>query len=183
MDFDDIAAAFCADEPFSTLLADPKPHRRAFGGDAVGAALSVLENDWVGLNAVPIGPGSVRLDHLVFGPGGVFAINTRRHPGQAVWVARSTFAVAGQRMPYIRSAEHDAARVRRLLGDALPEAVPVTPLIVLVGAGTVSVRQQPASVVVLDARGLARWLRRQPVVLDTDAVSALADAMAVRVTA
>lgn len=183
MDFDDIAAAFCADEPFSTLLADPKPRRRAFGGDVVGAALSVLERDWVGLDAVPIGPGSVRLDHLVFGPGGVFAINTRWHPGQAIWVARSTFAVAGQRMPYIRSAEHDAMRVRRLLGDVLPDGVPVTPLIVLAGAGTVSVRQQPASVVVLDVRGLARWLRRQPAVLDADAVFALADVAAVRVTA
>lgn len=183
MDFDDIAAAFCADQPFSTLLADPKPQRREFGGDATGAALSVLDNEWVGLNAVPIGPGSVRLDHLVFGPGGVFAINTRRHPGQAIWVARSTFAVAGQRMPYIRSAEHDATRVRRLLGDALPGGVPVTPLIVLVGAGTVSVRQQPASVVVLDARGLARWLRRQPAILDADAVSTLADAVSVRATA
>lgn len=183
MDFDDIAAAFCADEPLSTLLADPKPHRHAFGGDAVKAALSVLDSDWVGLDAVPIGPGSVRLDHLVFGPGGVFAINARRHPGQAVWVARSTFAVEGQRMPYIRSAEHDATRVRRLLGDALTGGVPVTPVIVLVGAGTVSVRQQPASVVVLDARGLARWLRRQPAILDADAVSALADVAAVRVTA
>lgn len=182
MDFDDIAAAFCADEPFGTLTADPVPSGGAFGENAVGAALSVLDDGWVGLDSLPIGPGTARLDHLVVGPGGVFAINTRRHPGRAVWVCGSTFVVARQRMPYVRGVEHDSERVRRLLGETLPVGLGVTPLIVLVDPGTVSVRRQPTNAVVLDVRGLARWLRRRPVVLDPSAVSSLAEA-AVRASA
>ncbi|MCX7521919.1 nuclease-related domain-containing protein [Microbacterium sp. STN6] len=183
MDFESMVQAFRHETPV-TPQADPKPRfTSAHGNSAVGAALSLLGDDWVAFRGMQFGPASSRLDHLALGPGGVFAIMSRRHPGRAIWVERSTFVVGGQRMPYVRTAEHDAARVQKLLADALPPAVRVTPLIVVVDPGTVCVREQPAEAVVLDARGLARWLRRRPQVLGAEDVAraaALAGRSAVR---
>ncbi len=40
---------------------------------------------WRVLHAVPVGTGDSDIDHLVIGPGGVFTVNTKHHPGGTSW--------------------------------------------------------------------------------------------------
>lgn len=150
----------------SPLSAETRPwYRGALGELATGRVLATLGPGWHVLHAVPVGKGDSDVDHVVIGPGGVFTLNTKNHSGQNVWVAGRTFMVAGQKQQHIRNAEHEARRAEKRLGSALGRPVAVTPLVVVVDPKRLTVREQPAEVVVLTARRLARWLGRRPAVL------------------
>jgi len=145
----------------------------AAGEQRVGAALSVLtrrEPLWQALHSIPAGSRGSDIDHVVMGPGGVYTLNTKHHRRRRVWVGGDVVLLGGQYQPYVRNSRHEAARASRLLSAACGFPVPVRGLVVVVGAH-LRVKAQPADVVVLDERGLGRWLREQPVRLDTAALS------------
>lgn len=139
-------------------------YQGAVGEIAVGRMLSRLPADWSVFHALPIGTKDADIDHLVVGPGGVFTINTKHHSGKPIWVASHTFMVSGNRQPYLRNAVHEADRVGRMLQHRL--TMLVQPMIVLVDARSITVREKPERVQVMDARHLVRWLGKCPVVLD-----------------
>jgi hypothetical protein len=134
----------------------------ALGEVAVGRLLKKMSPHWHVLHAVPVGKDDSDIDHVVIGPGGVFTINTKHHRGQSVWIAGRTFMVAGHKQPYLRNAEHEARRASRLLAAATGAPVPV---VAVVGAKSLTVKEQPSDVVVLDAAQLVRWLNKRPAVL------------------
>src|ERR1700712_3858316 len=68
-------------------------YQGALGEIEVGRMLSELGTDWFVRHAVPIGAGTKDVDHLVIGPGGVFAINTKHHEGASVWIGDHTIRV------------------------------------------------------------------------------------------
>ena len=148
----------------------------AVGEVAVGKILSRLPDCWTTFHALPVGTKESDIDHIVVGPGGVFAINTKHHSGKPIWIADRTFMVSGHKQPHLRNAEYDADRVARLLGGRMP--VPVRPMIVLVDPKSITIKKAPERVTVIEARRLVRWLMKRPVALAPDAVRELASVLA-----
>ena len=135
--------------------------------------LSKRDDRWRSLHAIPVGRKGADIDHLVIGPGGVFVLNAKHHPDARIWVAGDTVMVNGVRRPYIRNSRHEASRASRLLTAACGFPVAVTGVVVPVKARTVTLKQSPADVHVLNRRQLTRWLPRQPEILDRPTVEAI----------
>lgn len=115
--------------------ADGDSWRKGAGGERrVGAELDRLRrHGWHVLHSIPL-PGDVDLDHLLIGPGGVFSINTKNHPGKPVWVGDDAVKVDnGDPRPYARRSRSEAERVQRVLGHYCGFTVPVDPVLVFVG--------------------------------------------------
>ncbi|MFE2822482.1 nuclease-related domain-containing protein [Streptomyces sp. NPDC059271] len=115
--------------------ADEDSWRKGAGGERrVGAELDRLRrHGWHVLHSIPL-PGDVDLDHLLIGPGGVFSINTKNHPGKPVWVGDDAVKVDdGEPRPYARRSRSEAERVQRVLGHYCGFTVPVDPVLVFVG--------------------------------------------------
>lgn len=150
----------------------------AKGEEKVGAQLAKLERRdprWRSLHAIPVGTRGSDIDHVVIGPGGVFTVNAKHHPGKKIWVGGNTFLVDGFQQPYVRNARFEAARAADLLARACGHPVAVQGLIVPVNAADVTVKSQPTDVHVVPRMQLVRWLRRLGPSLDDDQVSALHD--------
>lgn len=146
----------------------------ALGERHVGRLLQCLGPRWYVLHAVPVGTRGSDIDHVVVGPAGVITVNTKHHPDKRVWVGTRTVLVSGQRQPYLRNSEHEAQRAAKLLGEALGRPVPVRGAVAVVGAASLTVKQAPATVAVLDASRLVRWLERLPVTLPDAEVAEVA---------
>lgn len=142
----------------------------ALGEREVGALLSRLPQGWSAFHAVPVGTGDADVDHLVVGPGGVFVINTKHHRGARVTIYARSVLVEGVKKPYLRNSDLEASRVRGLLLRAGIDA-PVEPVIVIVGAKELRMRQKPVRAAVLRSEGLVRWLSRRPNRLDEQTVA------------
>lgn len=159
----------------SPLGRDAEPwYLGALGELDVARRLEALGPGWVVLNSVPIGSGSSDLDHVVIGPAGVFTINTKHHRGQTVWVGAKRILVNGQRTDHLRNARHEARRTSKLLSVAVRTLVDVTPIIAVVGAKRMTVRERPHDGVVLREHELVRWLQRHPITLLPEQVRHLA---------
>lgn len=137
-------------------------YRGAQGEMAVGRMLETLPEDWTVFHALPVGTRESDIDHLVVGPGGVFTINTKHHRGKPIWVANRTLMVSGQRQPHIRNAEHEAARVTKLVHARLGLTGRVLPVVAIHGAASILIKERPDLVTVLDARRLRAWLLKRP---------------------
>ncbi|WP_306332145.1 nuclease-related domain-containing protein [Streptomyces sp. KL109B] len=109
------------------------------GERRVGNELRRLENSgWRVLHGIPL-PNGADIDHLLIGPGGVFAINTKHHDGKSVWVGDEMARIDhGPARPYARASKAEAQRVRAVLELYVDFDVPVEPAIVLVGAEDVA---------------------------------------------
>lgn len=131
-------------------------------------ALAKKDPRWRYLHAVPVGEKGADIDHLVIGPGGVYSLNAKHHPGSKVWVGGNTMMINGQRQPYIRNSRHEAARAAKLLTAACGFPVAVTGVVVPVGAEDVTVKSQPDDVYVVYRMALVRWLRGRPEALSDE---------------
>lgn len=145
-------------------------YRGAVGELEVAAALAKLGPMWTVLHSVPVGTGSSDIDHIVIGPGGVFTINTKHHAGKKVWAGGSVLSINGHRTEHIRNSRHEAGSAAERL-RAVGAPVSVTPLIVIVGAASVSEGMKPATVTVLAVERLHRWLTKQRVIHSPEAVA------------
>lgn len=128
---------------------------------------------WRFLHAVPVGVRGSDIDHLAIGPGGVFTLNAKHHPGAKIWIAGDTFMVDGHRQPYIRNSRHEAPRAARLLTAACGFDVHVEGVVVTVNASDFTVKKPPIGVSAVYRRGLARWLLQHGDVLATDVIEAV----------
>ena len=146
----------------------------ALGELDVARRLGALGPGWFVLHSVPIGSGSSDLDHVAIGPAGVFTINTKHHRGQNVWVGGRRILVNGQRTDHLRNAKYEAKRTSKLLSVAARMLVDVTPVVAIVGAKRVTVRERPFDVAVLRETELTRWLQQHPVTLTPEQVHHLA---------
>ncbi|MDQ1620308.1 MAG: hypothetical protein QOE19_2877, partial [Actinomycetota bacterium] len=148
---------------------DVKTDERAWrvgadGEETVGARLDKLsKRGWHVLHSVPVGTRSSDIDHVVIGPGGVWTVNTKRHPSKSIWVGRATVLVDGHRQPYLRNSRHEAERASRLLTEACGFPVPVKAALVFL-TGTlipdVTIKQAPDGVAILDRTDIPRAFRR-----------------------
>ncbi|GEO96881.1 nuclease-related domain-containing protein [Kocuria turfanensis] len=148
----------------------------AKGEIAVGQILGRLGPEWIVLHAVPVGAGTSDIDHVVIGPAGVFTLNTKNHAGKEVWVGARAILVGGHKQHYLPHSRHEAARAAKRLSAAVGEPVPVTPVLVLIGPKSLTVKQRPTDVGVVNDRELLRWLQRRRPVLTPAQVGRIAAA-------
>jgi hypothetical protein len=156
---------------FVTRALDVKTDERAFrvgadGEESVGARLDRLTNHGCHvLHSIPVGNRGSDIDHLVITKGGVYPVNTKRHPGGKVWVGEKAILVNGQRTDYVRNSRYEGERVRKALLARLGFEVPVTPVLVFL-TGTVlpqvTIKQMPPDVVVLDRMDVPGAFKRSP---------------------
>lgn len=149
----------------------------AVGELAVADRLARLGSDWTVLHSVPVGRGESDIDHVVIGPSGVYTINTKLHGDTSIWVGSRMLLVNGQKTQHLRNAAYEARRATKLLTEAAGVDVVATSVVAIVGARSITVREQPSDVMVLKDTQLVRWLkrRRRTPALATDAVVAAAE--------
>ncbi|WP_210481502.1 nuclease-related domain-containing protein [Naasia sp. SYSU D00948] len=147
-------------------------YRGAKGELLVGELLERLPEGWRVLHSLPIGHAA-DLDHVLIGPAGVFVLNTKHHAGKRVWTAGNALLVNGIRHAYIEKAQREGVRLIGTMAGTGAFGIDVTPVIVLVGVASLTVREEP-KVPVVRAERLVRWLRSLPRVLEQDVVDELA---------
>lgn len=145
----------------------------ALGELEVARILDQLGPGWFAFHSVPIGSAGSDVDHIVVGQGGVFTINSKFHEGGNIWVSSRRLLVNGQRTDHLRNAEFEARRVAKSLTQAARMLVDVTPVIAIVAARRVTIRERPERVVVLAAPRLARWMQTRTAVLSADDITEL----------
>jgi hypothetical protein len=151
----------------------------ADGEERVAAQLAKLvrkDPRWRTLHAIPVGARGSDIDHLVIGPGGVFTLNAKHHPGAKVWVCGDRFLVNGRHQHYVRNSRFEAQRTSKLLADAVGHAVPAMGVVVLVNADSLTVKEQPSDVGVVARMQTRRWLLSRPPVLDDAEVGVIYEA-------
>lgn len=149
----------------------------ASGEETIGAKLEKLEaHGWRVLHSVPIGENGSDVDQMVIGPGGVWTINVKNHPGKKIWVAPRQIRVDGHIVPYLRNSEFEANRVRKLLAAQLGwEPYVRSALVFMTGTlvPQVTIKGEPEHVEILDRMDVVRRLKRQPVRLSAEQVGAV----------
>ena len=141
----------------------------AQGEEYVGARLERLNlRGWHALHAVPVGHRGADIDHVLIGPGGVFTINTKNHPGKRVWVSPNQIRVNGEPVPYLQNSRFEAERASELLSARVGWPVHARAVLVLL-TGTVVPRVTvrnggPADVWVLSRLDLpGRFAKTKPI--------------------
>lgn len=160
---------------------DRKTDERAWrlGADGerqVGNDLARLGSRWRVLHAVPVGTRGSDIDHVVIGPGGVFTLNSKRHPRARVWVGEHQIRVNGQPTHYVRNSIHEAQRASRLLSTAVGRDIDVVPVLVFTGLNELSIKQQPLDVHVSNRPRLVKWLKKRRPILSAEMVDRIYDA-------
>jgi hypothetical protein len=126
--------------------------------------LKSLGPQWFVRHSVPIGTGTKDVDHLVIGPGGVFAINTKHHRAASIWVGDHVLRVNNANTSHLKIARSDTLDVARRLATKVGFPVPVTSVIAVLNAHSIVDRRDPNNrpVSVIDAKRLVAWLVRKP---------------------
>jgi hypothetical protein len=148
----------------------------ADGEELVAAQLERLGDAWKALHAVPVGHRGSDIDHVLIGPGGIYTINAKNHPGASVWVGGNTVLVNGVKTWYVRDSRYEARRAANLLTARVGFPVYVTGLIAIISDRTrFTVKSQPpgGDVQVLARRKVADWLSQRGTVLTTEQVDAV----------
>ena len=131
--------------------------------ESVGLRLAQLEGwGWRTLHSVSVGRRSSDIiDHLLIGPGGVFAINTKDHSNAKVWVSDGVIFVDGEETPHLRIARYEGGRVSEVLTRETPWTVPATPVVVVI-SDTYVVKRLPEDVVVLRRCDVPNYFKGLP---------------------
>jgi hypothetical protein len=110
--------------------------------------------------AEPADPAAAeeRAGFLAIGPGGLFGITVAKHGRSRVLVAGDVVQINGRRPRYVAQTRRDARLAAKALSRAIGLAVPVTPVLALVGSGLISVYGLPRDCLVAPHRELERLL-------------------------
>lgn len=166
---------------FLAQVFDAKTDERAWrvganGEETVGGRLDKLvKHGWHVLHAVPVGERGSDIDHVLVGPGGVYTINTKNHPGKKIWVSPTQIRVDGHRVEYLRNSRFEAERTRKYLTAALGWEPPVKAALVLL-TGTlipdVTIKNGgPEDVLILDRMDIPGVFKRAPARLAPEGVA------------
>ena len=152
------------------------PALRAARDEPAGGHLKGLEESgYVVLHARVLPGGRMRLDHLVIGPTGVYAVEVKAWSGQLAVEGERLYVDGRRRDGITEASARVAATVQDLLvGDLKPLGVQVVPVMCFPRSDAALFSRRVGGVVVTGARGLARSIREGDAVLDLDQVLALA---------
>ncbi|QHC26649.1 NERD domain-containing protein [Streptomyces sp. GS7] len=132
-----------------------------------GRRLNRLGRQWKVLHAVQWATGS-DIDHLAVGPAGVFAVNSKRHKDKTVWYGDHAITVNRAPTRHIAISQDEARRIARVLTRHCGFPVPVRPVIAVVDAAKLTVKNAAPPVLVLEAVELPRHLAGLSPVLTAD---------------
>jgi hypothetical protein len=155
--------------------AESAPRER--GGSVRTRLDRLTQEGWQVVHGVPLGRQGTVVDHLLLGPGGIFTVTERAHPGRRVRVARRSIEVDGRPVPYLRDARLEAARVQGLLRSAVGSQLSVRAVLVLQGILETCPDAQPEEALVVarhDVPGVFRGLPERLEAPRVDAVAAIA---------
>ena len=138
--------------------------------------LAALDPRWGFLNSIPVNAKGTDIDHLVIGPGGVFTINTKHHRDARIWVSGDMLMVNGEKTWYVRNARHEAINATRRLSEATGRPIHAYGLVVPVGAASLTIKNAPGDIAVVNRRRLVSYFAGLPTVLDKDTVLAVFEA-------
>jgi len=116
---------------------------------------------WRLLHSVGLASGA-DVDHVIIGPGGVFTVNAKHHPGARVRVGARVVSIDGSSRSYIPTSRREAMKVARLLTSACGFPVTVTPILAFVGATSVKNTAPMPDILVIRADDIERVLARLP---------------------
>jgi hypothetical protein len=139
-----------------------QPTRPAVRSAAVSRELARLGPDWRILDDLPARGGG-RLEHLVIGPGGVFAVTARHDARNTICLGSESLLVGGSRVHHGRISRDQAADVSAWLTRSVGYSIHVTAVVLIVGDRRFVVPQQgdDAVVRVTTPAGAVRWMRRR----------------------
>ncbi|EKX61173.1 nuclease-related domain-containing protein [Streptomyces ipomoeae] len=133
-------------------------HQGLIGELVTGRRLNRLKlRGWRILHAVQWDSGS-DIDHLAIGPAGVFAINSKHHKGKSVWYGDRAITVNGTSTRYVAISQSEAKRVSQALSRHCGFQILVRPVISVVHAAKVKVKNAAPPVLVLSADEINRTL-------------------------
>lgn len=148
---------------------------RARSEHLVTARLRLLEaSGYRSVHAIPIGSAGCNIDHLVVGPGGVFALAVFRERATHVWARNDTLTVDGTRQEWLHDTAFVAGRAARMLSTRCEFDVRVHPVVVVVDALRLTV-EGDSDVHVTNRTRLLSWLESQPQCLTEDEVDVIDD--------
>jgi hypothetical protein len=153
--------------------------RGAAGERRTARLLGPLERQgWVVLHDLAVPGSQANIDHLVIGPGGVFAIDSKRYRGRLqlddvgkLWHGRYPLA------PAVRATSWEADQAAVVLPDP---GMAVMPIVAVHGVQVPWGKVVVDGVPILSARRLPSMLGQLPVVLGPERVAWLADQARVR---
>jgi hypothetical protein len=153
--------------------------RGAAGERRTARLLRPLErHGWAVLHDLAVPGSRANLDHLVIGPGGVFAIDSKQYRGRLqldpsgrLWHGRYPLA------PALLAASFEADQAAQVLPDP---GLAVVPIVTVHGAQVPWGKVVVGGVLVVSARRLPSMLRQLPTVLGPERVVGLADQARVR---
>lgn len=167
-------------------LDGPSPHgstsaeetaRRERGGSVRTRLDRLAQEGWQVVHGVPLGRQGTVVDHLLLGPGGIFTVTERAHPGRRVRVEGRSIELDGRPVPYLRDVRLEAARVQGLLRSAVGSQLRVRGVLVLQGVLDLNPDEQPDEPLVVarhDVPGVFRGLPERLEAPRVDAVAAIA---------
>ena len=150
----------------------------AEGEEATARVLDPLAHDGYVIfhdRKIPFSPANI--DHLVIGPTGVFVIETKNIAGD-LRVSGSEVRIAGRRIAVVDEVQRELDATWNAVGPLLgPRGLSITPLVCVHRAKLPFLRRSVTGIRIVSGRGLARSIRRQPVVLDANDIDALRQAV------
>jgi hypothetical protein len=163
------------DAGIGAWLGEDDDHPRGERGSPVRLRLDRLADEgWQTVHDVPLGRQGTVVEHLLIGPGGIFTVTERRHPGSHVRAAARTMHVDGRAVPYLRDARLEASRVQGLLHSAGCAGAGVRAVLVIAGDLERDVQDPPQDILVIARHEVPNLFRRMPERLDPARVSAVA---------
>ncbi len=151
-------------------------HAAAKEEQRISAELDELPAGWYVVHAVgagEFGDNDRPIDHVVIGPGGVYAIYLEHQPGAKVWVSEHTVTIDGRDSERLRETRFEARRSTNVLTEVCGFDVTVQSVLVLIGAATMQTLSRPAEVHVRTQHDIRDWLCKQPTRLDADKARAV----------
>ncbi|MFI2754253.1 nuclease-related domain-containing protein [Cellulomonas sp. P22] len=157
--------------------ADYEPGVRARVGSVRLRLDGLTSHGWHVVHGVPLGRQGTVVDHLLIGPGGIFTVTERSHPGERIRVSRRTMSISDKPVPYLRDAHLEATRVQSLLRSAVGSQLTVRAVIVLQGVIEMRPGERPDDALVVarsDVPGVFHNLLERLEAPRVDAIAAVA---------
>ncbi|MFF3391277.1 nuclease-related domain-containing protein [Streptomyces sp. NPDC002669] len=140
------------------------------GERTTGRRLNSLRGQgWCVLHSIQW-PSKSDIDHLAIGPSGVFTVNSKFHKGKNVWYGDHAITVNRAPTKHIVISEHEARRTARTLSTHCGFSVSVRPVVAVVGATTLTVKNAAAPVLVVDGAKVHTLLSGLAPALSTDQI-------------
>jgi hypothetical protein len=145
---------------------------REHGELTVAAQLEKLGSDWRVLHSIEVTP-TTDIDHLVIGPGGVFALSARCHPKSQATVNERAVKINGQPTKYLGKSREASLRAAHSLSVGCRRRIDVHAAIVFVDLNRLVIDEMPDGVHVTTYRRLTDWLRSHSPVMTAGQVEEL----------